>query len=263
MNYEEEQTNELEALQSIFPDEFEEVDPGPPASFRIVVALDPESLPGSLLEAFPTPPTLTLDFTYTPTYPDEIPDITLSDVTGLDESEQEALLAELHETGQSFLGMAMIFSLASHARDAFDRMLNERSDRLEKEEADRVRAEEEAERNRHIGTKVTPESFQQWKNSFIAEAAAVVKAGGKLTPAQTAAAALAGLLNPAGKAGKLTGRQLFEKDTSLVKSDMAYAEEGDVAVDVELFEGMEDGLESGEEDEEGEGSVLRNFTEDD
>ncbi|KAJ3050107.1 RWD domain-containing protein 1 [Rhizophlyctis rosea] len=260
-DYLEEQTNELEALRSIFPDEFEELDPGPPASFRINITLDPDTLPPSLSESFPFPPTLHLDITYTPTYPDEPPELNLSDVTGLDNTEQSSLLTELQETAQTLLGMAMIFSLASQARDSFDQILNDRSDRLAAEEEARILAEEEAERNRHIGTKVTPDSFAVWKNSFIAETAQILKSGGKLSSSQTAAAALAGLLTPGGKAGKLTGRQLFEKDTSLVKSDMAYVEEGDVAVDVDLFDEM-DGLESGDEEED-EGEWRKNFTEDD
>jgi len=45
----------------------------------------------------------------------------------------------------------------------------------------------------------------------------------------------------------ILGRQLFEQDESLAKSDMTYIEEGDVTVDISLFE-ME--VDMSDEDEE-------------
>ncbi|KAJ3297574.1 RWD domain-containing protein 1 [Borealophlyctis nickersoniae] len=260
-DYAEEQTNELEVLRSIFPDELEVLDEGPPASFHIRVELDPSVLhEGAASEGDASPPTLYLAITYTPTYPDEIPQLSLTDVTGIDETEQQALLSELETVASESLGMAMVFSIASAAREGFERIITERIERLAREEEERIAREEEEERQRYAGNKVTAEAFETWKLNFIAEISKIIKAGGKLTPAQSAAAAVAGLLPSTSKNGKLTGRQLFEKDKSLAKSDMAYMEDGDVAVDVELFEGMDD-LDL--EDEDDDNDVLRNFTEDD
>ncbi|KAI9106150.1 ubiquitin-conjugating enzyme/RWD-like protein [Phlyctochytrium arcticum] len=247
-DYGEEQASELEVLTSIFPDEFELLAPGPPAHFQIHVI--PESVPTADI---PSDPQCHLEVTYTETYPDTIPELAVVNAQGLDESEVEQLEEELRSVGEESLGMAMIFTLASECKDRFERILEERADRFEKAEEERIAREDEAERIRHQGTRVTAESFEQWRASFMAEIVGILKqpkGEDLLTPAQRAAASVGGLLDlKSGKSTRLNGRQLFEKDKSLAKSDMAYMEEGDVDVDVALFEGMED-LDLEDEDEE-------------
>ncbi|TPX64743.1 hypothetical protein SpCBS45565_g05630 [Spizellomyces sp. 'palustris'] len=253
----EEQANELEALRSIFPDEFEELDAGPPAAFRIHIK--PEDIPEDVAHLDPS---LYLTITYTETYPDTLPELSLTDVTGLNEEDTHTLLESINECAREYVGMAMVFTLAASAKETFERLLQEQSERKATKEAARIAAEEEAERQRHAGTRVTPANFDIWKAKFLEEIAGILKqpkGEELLTPAQRAAAAVGGLLESlkGGKGTKLTGRQLFEKDQSLAESDMAFIEEGDVTVDVELFEGMED-LDLDDEDEE-ENSVLANF----
>ncbi|KAJ3382224.1 hypothetical protein HDU92_004880 [Lobulomyces angularis] len=58
--------------------------------------------------------------------------------------------------------------------------------------------------------------------------------------------------------GKLTGRQQFEKDKTLINSDTGFMGENDVEVDLDLFDGLDLGSDQDEENE-----VLKNFTEDD
>ncbi|KAJ3177835.1 RWD domain-containing protein 1 [Gaertneriomyces sp. JEL0708] len=262
-DYSEEQANELEALRSIFPDEFEELDPGPPAHFTIAVSPDPfaiESLAdadGNLPEA-----SLKLDITYTDTYPDSAPVISLEEIVGLDDDEAIFLRGSLNATVEESMGMAMVFSIASAAKENFERILLEREETRKREEAERAAAEEEAERQRLSGSRVTKESFEAWKAGFLAEISQILKSKGEdaLTPAMKTAASIAGMLESSKKkAGKLTGREQFMKNRGLATSDVGMMDEGDVAVDVELFEGMED-LDIDDEDED---QVVRNFGEDD
>ncbi|KAJ3010783.1 RWD domain-containing protein 1 [Thoreauomyces humboldtii] len=262
-DYAEEQANELEALLSIFPDEFSMINEGPPAEFQLLVVPDPDIL--SDADGNSIPVTFSLQITYTDTYPDTPPEVILVDVDGLLESEEKELLAALDGVAEESIGMAMGFALASAAKDTAESLLTARAEKEAAETAARIEREEEADRQRHAGTRVTPESFAAWSAAFLAEITAIIRSGKSdaLTPAQRAAAAVAGLLDPVrgtavkGKQATLTGRQLFEKDRSLAQSDLAHHEEGDVAVDAELFEGMDD-LDLEEEDEE-ENSVLANI----
>ena len=84
------------------------------------------------------------------------------------------------------------------------------------------------EKNKFHGTPVTVDSFLAWKASFDAEMAA-----------------LKGLQKAAerdDKDRKLTGRELFLTDKSLVDSDLKFLEEGGgvVAVDESLFQDLDD-----------------------
>ncbi|TPX56206.1 hypothetical protein PhCBS80983_g04680 [Powellomyces hirtus] len=259
-DYAEEQANELEVLLSIFPDEFRVTDAGPPATFQIDVRPEEDIIRNE--DGIAQPVTFALEITYTETYPDTVPVVTVVENVGL--MEEDALLAELGRIAEESVGMAMGFTLAASAKEIAERLLTERAEREAEEAAKRVAAEEEAERLRHAGTRVTAVTFDQWKAGFLGEIAAILRSGrggeDQLTPAQRSAAAVAGLLDPVkAKGGKLTGRQLFEKDRSLASSDMAHMEDGDVTVDADLFEGMEDLDIDEEDDEEGENSVLANI----
>ncbi|KAJ3145966.1 hypothetical protein HDU86_000590 [Geranomyces michiganensis] len=255
-DYAEEQANELEALLSIFPDEFRIVDPGPPARFQIDVRPEEDLITDA--DGIPQPVSFTLEIQYTETYPETVPEISIIDNVGLDEEDE--LMTELRGVAEDSVGMGMGFALAASAKEIAERILIDRAERHQAAETARVAAEEEAERLRHAGTRVTAESFEQWKADFIAEIAAILKTkGGEelLTPAQSAAAAVAGLLDPVkAKGGRLTGRQMFMRDRNLAISDAALMEAGDVTVDAELFEGMEDLDIADDDDSEGEDSVL-------
>ncbi|KAI8875768.1 hypothetical protein K501DRAFT_201921, partial [Backusella circina FSU 941] len=202
-DYNEEQLNELEALQSIYPDEFE-------------VGL-------SLL------------VTYTPTYPDELP-----------EYEMETLEGQIPSNS---IGMAMIFSMVMVIKEELDNIKLD-VQRAEEEVAnEKRRIEEEAERAKFAGTKVTVESFMAWKKGFDAELAekdAEIKA-------QRAKELK----------GKLNGREMFTRDKSLAMSDAKYMDEGDVSVDVTQFDKEERGGAMDDDDEEEESGVWKQFGSDD
>ncbi|KAH6568368.1 hypothetical protein BASA60_008671 [Batrachochytrium salamandrivorans] len=290
MDYIEEQTTELDSLSYIFPDELTVMDQGPPATFRISCKLDNEELLGLLkmharaqgltvieeyqrcngadsdsdsstnepiysndnddndeIEQDPTVfyhPAFSVEFTYTPTYPDSIPTFTLVRVQGICAEDQATLVEQLTEHGTDSLGMSMIFAMVSHAKEHMERLLNERMLQEEHDREERILAEEEADRERYRGN--------------TEEARMLQKSGAKLSISLSAALAID--VYAANKAiGKLTGRQMFERDKTLVSSDVQFMEEGDVVVDMELFEG----LDIDDDSADGENEVLAGFTDDD
>ncbi|KAL2916555.1 Protein gir2 [Polyrhizophydium stewartii] len=213
-------------------------------------------------------PALTFEFKYTETYPETLPELRLVKVSGIRKADRRALVDSMLEHGTENLGMAMVFAMVSHGKEKLEELLTARMAREEHEREQRVLAEEEADRERYRGTRVTAESFAAWLHAFVDEAKAVRRSGGKLTVAQEAAlavdAATSGAVAARVASGKLTGRQLFEKDKTLASSDMQFMDEGDVAVDVELFDGLEIDDEDEDEDEDEEvNQVLAGLTEDD
>ncbi|KAI8850319.1 ubiquitin-conjugating enzyme/RWD-like protein [Chytridium lagenaria] len=251
MDYAEEQANELEALKSIFFEEFEEIDAGPPAKFNLLVKPDDGAL--SLADAAAQ---YSLTVTYTDSYPDEKPLFEVSDSIDLDADEIASLMEKVDIAADEQLGMAMIFGVHSAAKEQLEELLRVRADRKEKEEEEKRRLEEEAERARYAGTKVTTDSFRAWKDGYLRELKEAEKAA--ITQVATGKAARAA----DSLKGRLTGRQLFEKDKSLAKSDVHLLQDGDVTVDVDqdLFSGEFEGL---DDDEEEHNAVLAGFTEDD
>ncbi|KAJ3099094.1 RWD domain-containing protein 1 [Phlyctochytrium planicorne] len=248
MDYVDEQQNELEALKSIFFDEFEEIEEGPPAKFKLLVRPDESSF----LTAEESESQYHLIVTYTDKYPEEIPLLEISDAVNLNAKEVEDLSEKVMASAEEQLGMAMVFGVHSAAKEHLEEMLRLRIARREQLEEEKRIAEEEAERARYAGTKVTTESFQAWKEGFLKE----LRETEKLTAAPTSVKSKADNMK-----GRFTGRQLFEKDKSLAKSDVGLLQEGDVTVefDKELFSGDFEGL----EDDEEENAVLAGFREDD
>ncbi|KAK9767792.1 Protein gir2 [Basidiobolus ranarum] len=225
-DYAEEQLNEIEALQSIYPEEYEELS-SEPHSFRILIAPE-EPIPG-----FPC--SVYLNVTYTPTYPDELPEFNIEVIEGeLSSEDLEKLTSELREMADESIGMAMIFSLASILKESLMTLVMEKKEEAERVENERLAKEMAAEQAKFVGTKITIPLFLEWKAKFEAEMLEKER-NSKEFKAKEA------------KKGKLTGRQLFESDASLAKSDSTYMDEGDVAVDVSLFE-RELVIESDEED---------------
>ncbi|RUS29281.1 ubiquitin-conjugating enzyme/RWD-like protein [Jimgerdemannia flammicorona] len=279
-DYAEEQRNELEALQSIYPDEFER-EPGQSTQlthlitfteisdteFRIHIEPDDQD---------PTEPCiLALHVTYTPNYPDELPIIEIEQETASMESiYYDKLAAEVTRVAEDSIGMVMTFTLASLLKENLTQMIIDRRTAREEADAERVRQEIEGrpeprdhgtrhrDRTTHLrvlftatrvqaeeakfrGTRVSAQIFMEWKARFDKE----------MTEKELAEKGRVKDIK-----GKLTGRQLFETDKSLVQSDVNLIEEGDVAVDISLFE-REENFESDSDDEEN--AVWRNFGDDD
>ncbi|KAF0497669.1 RWD-domain-containing protein [Gigaspora margarita] len=138
---------------------------------------------------------------------------------------------------QDSIGMAMVFTLLSSLKDSLTTFVIERQEQRRQAEEDRIRKEIEAENAKFQGTKVTIASFLEWKENFERE----------ISEKEKATKSLAVLKKEEMKKHKLTGRQLFEQDEALAKSDVTFMEEGDVTVDISLFERELD-IESEEEE---------------
>lgn len=194
---------ELEVLESIYIDELEKVSPGElhiriepeedvlPLLFSI--GLEPGQAPTESVEdGSPSPIVLSLHIKYSPDYPDAPPDMSIhvlrdtKAVLGPAINDEEGETAEtaqsdrpavsqlqqgLDEVASESLGMAMVFTLASHLRESVTTLIQQRVQEIEAAASAKREAEIEAEAEKFRGTAVTPERFAQWKLQFLAEMA--------------------------------------------------------------------------------------------
>lgn len=191
-DYEAERAGEIEALQAMYSDEELRVSEDQ-KGFTITVRSDRE-VDGE-------PLSVDLELVYTPRYPDEPPLIAFSSTSGMDESTERELQEFIVQSAEDSLGTVMGFTLISslmmRVEELADEVTQQEAEAERKKEAEE-KAREEA---RFRGTPVTKETFLEWRMGFEAEEAERRK----------------GTVDPT--AGKMTGKQMFEKDASLAKSD--------------------------------------------
>lgn len=212
----EDQAEEIEILQSIYPEELEVHDE---TSFSIHLRLETEA-----------PRQLLIDFDYPETYPEETtPGISITvELTEEEEyeegrqaeEEQEdtnepkftyaftkadcvQLVAQAKEIAEENLGIPSVFTLVSQIKELAEELYDTR---IRDQEAERLRLlsiEEEKEQAKFRGTPVTKASFTEWRTKFRAEM---------------------GWDKPKERPfGRFTGREIFEKGM--------YTEEDDDEVD--------------------------------
>ncbi|KAI0012919.1 RWD-domain-containing protein [Xylariaceae sp. FL0662B] len=180
----EEQAEEREVLDSIFPEEITDISD---SEYRIAVTLDPpHDGGGGDDDGSSEPPTLILHVRYPENYPDEAPILDLSAPQNQNGGNNNAtpprphphfavaadkaqLLHVLDGTVQENLGMAMIFTVVSALKEAAEQLIADR-----REAAARVREEalleaERAENQKFHGTPVTPDTFARWRDGFLRE----------------------------------------------------------------------------------------------
>eukprot|EP00794_Sanderia_malayensis_P000035 gene35-626_t len=218
--YLEEQTSEIEALESIYADEIQIINEDPHCFLIPIQACDQfENDEEINADA-------SIQFTFTEKYPDEIPLMEIAS-SNLNEKDQEDLLNVLRDEATNNIGMVMIFTLVSIVQDYLESVIKRVKE--EKDEAKRLaeielRKEEE---KKYHGTPVTVESFTKWKISFNEE---IRKKSGKKQVEE--------IINK-----KLTGRMLFETDSTLQFSDAQFYTEvssSTVEVDESLFQELDD-----------------------
>ncbi|KAG8626638.1 hypothetical protein KVT40_005583 [Elsinoe batatas] len=165
----EDQVEEREVLDSIFPDEITDISP---TEYRISIALD---LPTEG-EEDPPSPVLLLHVSYPEAYPDEAPRLDIQAPPNaakhpqLDvQEDKDQLLSSLDTTIQENLGMAMVFTLVTTLKESAEQLVLDRRASIQAEH-DAQAAEAEAEENRKFeGTKVTRETFLAWSEKFKRE----------------------------------------------------------------------------------------------
>ncbi|KAF2108541.1 ubiquitin-conjugating enzyme/RWD-like protein [Lophiotrema nucula] len=165
----EEQKEEREVLDSIFPDEITDVSD---TEYRVSIVLDVTNHEGDDSE----PPTIILNVQYPPDYPDEAPRLDISAPPNapkhpyLDiQDDKSTLLDSLNETIEDNLGMQMIFTLVSTLKDGAELLISERQNAkaaLAEIEAQKL---EEEENQKFHGEAVTRESFLKWRDTFRRE----------------------------------------------------------------------------------------------
>merc|ERR1719186_1640563 len=136
----------------------------------------------------------------------------------VEDEQLDELKKHMKEVVDETMGMPMVFTIVSAVME----WLGETNDRLKFEAEEAIRKqkdlEEEEERKKLEGTKVTIESFLAWKAEFDAEMAAK-KGVVELTKKEKM---------------KKNGRELFMTDMTLNDSDVKFlAEAGDVAITVD------------------------------
>lgn len=178
-------------------------------------------------------------FTYTEKYPDTAPIVEIEDALNFEDYYETSLLEHIDSTVSEFLGMEMIFSLVSSAQEWLNVKWDEHKNALEEQRVRRLREAEEVERKKFEGTRVTVETFMKWKLEFEEQTGVNAKR----------------ILNTA-DSKKLTGKELFMRDTTLNDSDIKFLmEAGDsienVKIDESLFQNIGDlDIDDDEDDDE-------------
>ncbi|CAI9286320.1 unnamed protein product [Lactuca saligna] len=191
-----EQEMEIEALKAILMDEFEEIHPSESRlntsnrCFLIKLSLQDDETD----ESSTSPVQLGLIFSHTEKYPDEIPLLNLKSIKGIPSSDLKFLKEKLEQEALDNLGMAMIYTLVTSAKEWF-------TERFDKD-TDNDNIEEETTNKDEIivprGEPVTVETFLAWREKFEAEVA--LERAKVLTESTLATT----------KEKKLTGRQWFQ-----------------------------------------------------
>ncbi|KAK9069723.1 hypothetical protein SSX86_010117 [Deinandra increscens subsp. villosa] len=222
-----EQEMEIEALEAILMDEFEvltliylpEIHPSESGlntsnrCFQITLSPQDEETD----ESSTTPVQLGLIFSHTEKYPDEIPLLNVKSIRGIHTSDLKVLKEKLEEEASENLGMAMIYTLVSSAKDWL-------SERFAQDADDDDDDEDVAEKDEVIvphGEPVTIDTFLAWRDRFEAELA-LERA--KLMPESALSVT---------KEKRLSGRQWFE-------SGRASSAKGAVVIDDESADEDED-----------------------
>lgn len=219
----EEQAQELEILQSIYPDELLVLTP---TRFQINILLDTDSKHRHAV---------LLDVTYPEKYPETIPILNIlegmveeeeaeadededeDDEGGYDDDDDQAmskkllnlvetinldkddyaeLLRKINDEAEDNVGMPSIFSLASSLKDHAENQFTQKLKRKEKELMDIREAREREEQRKFTGTKVTPESFENWRQKFRKEMGIDRRLEERYADVHK---------------GRLTGKQIFEQ----------------------------------------------------
>lgn len=195
-DYVQEQEMEIEALEAILMDEFKEIHPGESglstSSRCFQITITPEDDDDD--ESTSMPVELGLIFSHTEKYPDEPPLLNVKSIRGIAPEDLRTLKEKLEEEAAENLGMAMVYTLVSSAKEWLSERFREDTD------VDEVNQEDLDKEDVIIphGEPVTLESFLAWRERFEAELA-LERA--KSMPDSALSAP---------KEKKLTGRQWFE-----------------------------------------------------
>ncbi|CAK9165307.1 unnamed protein product [Ilex paraguariensis] len=202
-DYVQEQDMEIEALEAILMDEFTELhssESGLNTSNRCFqITISPQDDEAD--ESTTPPAQLGLIFSHTEKYPDEPPLLNVKSLRGIHTGDLKALKEKLEQEASENLGMAMIYTLVTSAKEWL-------CERFAQDTGTENTDEEEAAKEDIIvphGEPVTVDTFLAWRERFEAELA-LERA--KLMPESALTAP---------KEKKLSGRQWFESGRGTAK----------------------------------------------
>ncbi|RKP32547.1 RWD-domain-containing protein [Metschnikowia bicuspidata] len=143
MDYKYEQQQELEVLQSIYPDELEIISE---THFTIRIGLDTQT---------DRTHTLLLDVRFPETYPEVVPRLAIEVID--------------EEPTELNVGTPSIFAITAILKDEAELLFQTKVDAAQKAYDDQLLAKEAEEQKKFHGTKVTKESFEKWRKTFREE----------------------------------------------------------------------------------------------
>lgn len=201
-----EQKEEREVLDSIFPDEIQDISD---TAYRVSIALD---LPSDA-EQLDEPLVILLNVSYPEAYPDVAPNLDITSPPNaprhplLDVAADKAQLVDaLSSTIEDSMGMAMVFTLVATLKDSAETLMADRQ-RQEQEIKDVAAREQEQQENRKFeGEKVTRERFLEWREKFKKEMEEKERQQREEEEAE-----MKGKRGTRVEEKKLTGRQLWER----------------------------------------------------
>ncbi|KAI8488194.1 RWD domain-containing protein 1 [Branchiostoma belcheri] len=127
-DYAEEQDNEIEALESIYPDILEVLETEPHC-FKLSLSAESDSHEEG------APLGVDLQFTYVPTYPDAPPEMEVLSPQNLTEQDVSSIQDLLQQQAEENLGMVMVFTLVSAVQERLGKQLFERDTSLNDSDA--------------------------------------------------------------------------------------------------------------------------------
>ncbi|KAM5356099.1 hypothetical protein ACJ41O_002745 [Fusarium nematophilum] len=83
--------------------------------------------------------------------------------------DRDQLLSSLDETIQENLGMAMVFTIVSMLKETAEQLVQDRKEVVAKAHEEALLAAEAEENKKFHGTAVTPETFLKWREGFLKE----------------------------------------------------------------------------------------------
>lgn len=219
-DFKEEQNNEIEALESIYPEEIEVLKTKPYHVFTITIHSQETDQSEEEDQA-----SCVIQFSYVEKYPEEPPLFEIVDNENLEDDQIEEIISLINEQIEENIGMVVVFTIVSAVQEKLTVMVEDSKRRKQEEIERKKRQLEEEEQKRFEGTKVTVETFLAWKTKFDAEMAELRKQ--KIQKEKTKG---------------LTGKEMFLRDESMADSDLKLleSEEEGVEVDESLFQDMDD-----------------------
>uniref|UniRef100_A0A8R1IVP8 RWD domain-containing protein n=1 Tax=Caenorhabditis japonica TaxID=281687 RepID=A0A8R1IVP8_CAEJA len=237
MSHQEQQEQEIEALEAIYSAEEICVESREYPNISLTIELKSNMHDEATDDDFE----VSLNISFPENYPDTIPEISLDGIE--DEFTAERITSaveKLNAVAEENVGMVMVFAIVSALQDEIGELVELRKQASEAiVEIEKEKKEAES-RKKFEGTVVTPETFRAWKEKFDTERRAEIETAEKERLANLA--------------GRLTGRQLFLRDATLNLSDVTLIGGADeVEIDESLFDNEElEGLDMDSEDEDDE-----------